>query len=70
MNFDSARNIQLQVKIRLSFLLACENIRFSSLFAAGDVSRETSSAAKSEEKRMFSQATRLLFDLNLELGPS
>ena len=38
-------------------LLACENIRFSSLFAAGNVSRETSPAAKSEEKRMFSQAT-------------
>ena len=42
--------------------LACENIRFSSLFVAGDVSRrgtpprETSPAAKSEEKRMFSQA--------------
>ena len=36
--------------------LACENIRFSSLFAAGDVSRERSPAAKSEEKRMFSQA--------------
>ena len=62
--------------------LACENIRFSLLFAAGDVSRggtsatqrqkfhtddvkifnlsgirsETSPAAKSEEKRMFSQA--------------
>ena len=34
--------------------LACENIRFSSLFAAGD---ETSPAAKSEEKRVFSQAT-------------
>ena len=30
--------------------LACENIRFSPLFAAG------SPAAKSEEKRMFSQA--------------
>ena len=39
--------------------LACENIRFSSLFATGDVSRgETSPAAKSEEKRMFSQAMR------------
>ena len=38
-------------------VVACENIRFSSLFAAGDVSRETSPAAKSEEKRMFSQAT-------------
>ena len=31
--------------------VACENIRLSLLFAAGDVS-----AAKSEEKRMFSQA--------------
>ena len=45
-------------------VVACENIRFSSLFAAGDVSwggtsatpRETSPAAKSEEKWMFSQA--------------
>ena len=36
--------------------LAFENIRFSSLFAAGDVSREKSPATKSEEKRMFSQA--------------
>ena len=36
--------------------VACENIRFSSLFAPGDVSRETFPAAKSEEKRMFSQA--------------
>ena len=36
--------------------VACESIRFSSLFAAGDVSRETSPATKSEEKRMFSQA--------------
>ena len=36
-----------------SFPLACENISFSSLFAAWDVSRET----KSEEKRMFSQAS-------------
>ena len=33
--------------------VACENIRFSSLFA-----RETSSATKSEEKRMFSQASK------------
>ena len=42
---------------RLLSTLACENIRFSSLFAAGDVSpRETSPVAKSEEKRMFSQA--------------
>ena len=42
-------------------VIACENIRFSSLFAAGDVSvppRETSPASesKSEEKRMFLQA--------------
>ena len=40
--------------------IACENIRFSSLFAAGEVSRggtrETFPSAKSEEKRMFSQA--------------
>ena len=36
--------------------VACENIRFSSLFAAGNVPRETSPSAKSEEKRMFSQA--------------
>ena len=33
--------------------LACENIPFSSLFATEDVLRETSPAAKSEEKRMF-----------------
>ena len=50
--------------------LACENIRYSSLFVAGDVSRggtsatqrqkfhtdDVSPAAKSGEKRMFSQA--------------
>ena len=41
--------------------LACENIRSSLFFPAGDVSRgapppETSPSAKSEEKRMFSQA--------------
>ena len=36
--------------------VACENIRFSSLFADGDVSRETSPAAKSKEKGMFSKA--------------
>ena len=39
--------------------LACENIRFSSRFTAGHVSRETSPAAKME-KRMFSQAPFLL----------
>ena len=41
----------------MSDRVACENIRFSSLFAAGDVSNETSPATKSEEKRMFSQAS-------------
>ena len=43
-------------------IIACENIRFSSLFVAEDVSfpsRETSLATKSEEKRMFSQATSI-----------
>ena len=44
-----------------AFAVACENIRFSSPFVNGDVlhvpPRETSPAAKSEEKRMFSQAT-------------
>ena len=47
-------------EIRMNHL-ACENIRFSSLFVAEDVSRfvpprETSTVTKSEEKRMFSQA--------------
>ena len=37
-------------------IVACENIRLSSLFAAG----ETSPAAKSEEKRMFSQARKIV----------
>ena len=37
-------------------ITACENIRFSSLFVDGDVSR----AAKSEEKRMFSQAIPII----------
>ena len=41
-------------------LVACENIRFSLLFAAGDVSHETCPAAKSKEKRMFSQAIALV----------
>ena len=39
------------------YQLACENIRFSALFAAGTFrAEETSPAAKSVEKRMFSQA--------------
>ena len=36
----------------------CENIRFSSLFAAGDVSSETSPVAERKEKQMFSQASQ------------
>ena len=52
------------------FHVACENIRFSSLFAAGtagDVSRgETSPAAKREEKRMFSQANHFSCSLWLK----
>ena len=52
---DSAR-------VRYS-LVACENIRFSSLFATGDVSLLRTKCpqlvAKSEEKRMFSQANSL-----------
>ena len=48
-----------QRRITRGDLLACENIRISSLFAAGDVpQREMSLVAKSEEKRMFSQARR------------
>ena len=34
--------------------LACEHSRFSPLFAAEDVSRETSPVANGEEKRLFS----------------
>ena len=34
-------------------ILACENIRFSSLFVVWEVSRETPPAAKSKGKRMF-----------------
>ena len=47
---------------RVQNFLACENIRFSSLFAAGDV---TSPAAKSEEKRMFSQAKNFLGEFRI-----
>ena len=47
------------ISVAAQTLLACENIRFSSLFAAVDVSRETSPGAKSEDKRMFSQAKTL-----------
>ena len=56
MNKFQARSVRQVLPTDSSFL-ACENIRFSSLFAAGDVSRETSPATKSEEKRMFTQAS-------------
>ena len=52
---------------------AYENIRFSSLFAAGDVSfppRETSPATKSEEKRMFSQARLFSHRLTIQMAIS
>ena len=42
--------------LSFQFQIACENISFSSVFAGRDVLRETSLAATSEEKRMFSQA--------------
>ena len=57
-----------------SHIVACENIRFSSLFADRDVSRggtyivtdivsprETSPSTKSEDKRMFSRVRILVF---------
>ena len=39
-------------------VLACENIRFSTLFGGGTSARNVP-VAKSEEKRMFSQAIRV-----------
>ena len=48
-------------------MLACENIRFFSLVVAEDVSRETSTATKSEEKRMFSQATCMQKRITLQV---
>ena len=63
-NYDKRISWCYGLPLRLPYIvirctrIACENIRFSSLFAAGDVSpRETSPVAKSEEKRMFSQAS-------------
>ena len=50
---------QLFSHVQAGETVACESIRFSLLFAAGDVSRETSPATKSKEKRMFSQAREL-----------
>ena len=41
--------LNLVLKVRVSGILACENIRFSTLFAAP---RETSLATKSEEKQI------------------
>ena len=46
---------------QVTIFLACENMRFSSLFVAGDVSP----AATSEEKRIFSQATLFFFYKNI-----
>ena len=42
-------------------VLACQNIRFSSFFFDEDVSK-TCSAAKTEEKRMFSQANTCIME--------
>ena len=47
-------NTELRKCFLAVLFVACENIRFSPLFAAGDVDvpqRETSPATKSEEKR-------------------
>ena len=57
----TATKTSLKKWSRAASNVACENIRFSSLFASGGVSRQTSPAAKSEEKRMFSQATSNVF---------
>ena len=54
--FSFSRATFRETSAEMKVKIACENIRFSSLFAAGDVSRETFPSAKSEEKRMFSQA--------------
>ena len=56
--------MRITVYVWIGGKLACENIRFSSLFAVGDVSRNVP-AEKSEEKRMFSQTRgkRLLLEL-------
>ena len=47
-----------------------DNIHFSSLFADGNVSRETCPEAKSEEKRIFSQATHTTLPTVMILTPS
>ena len=61
----ACKKLKIAQIVQVNKLLVCGNIRFSSLFAAGDVSRETSPAAKSEEKRMLSQANKLCQRLNL-----
>ena len=51
--FQSLLNQLIKPKL-YCFFIACENIPFSSLLAAGEVLRgETSPATKSEEKRIF-----------------
>ena len=45
-------NIKFQIACFLA-LLACENIRFSSLFAAGDVSRNVPSGEERGETDVF-----------------
>ena len=44
--WDSWYNLNFHVVVYVCALLACENIRFSSLFAAGDVSRGGTSATQ------------------------
>ena len=73
MSHDQLPKQNFLIKLYMYPRLACENIRFSSLFAAEDVSRETSPAAKSEEKRMFLQvnlqsATKWVEILRSKLG--
>ena len=51
---------RVENRLNTDTALACENIRFSSLFVAE--TRETSSATKSEEKRVFSQANTADFN--------
>ena len=58
--------LKVPPNISTGALVACENIRFSSLFVPGDEDRggeplpcETSPTAQSGEKRMFSQASAL-----------
>ena len=45
-SWDSWHNLNFYVVVHVYALLACENIRFSSLFAAGDISRGGTSATQ------------------------